>query len=459
MSTEAVRDLFAGQDALASELADKVGKAAAKLDELVREMGEAKETDTARWAELNEARKAEAETLTALKAEYDKAKREADHQAAIDETRKMLETVRTPSKANLVGFGRSTFQTGYAPGAFITAVATASNPMAMPEERQAAKALLHGLGSRYQTPEEVGSAGTLKATTGLTDATGGWILPNAVVDDLVKVGRYQSAVTRLVTRRTGLGGAVAVDIPYRTTDATRAAVIAWGSQKTNVDLTYGGYTATLYTLAKIHDVSNQFLRKSAGAAEADVLDELARAFALGEAYYILQGSGASEPYGLQTAISNAPATFTSSTVAAAATRAGAIITIIADLAGTLAGRNRTPEAALVSQSSLWTLAAQGTENAGFFLDVTSDPTNPTVRIFGIPVYGDNYVVGSDDLIVGEFSALKVYYGDGMRIDSSNVANTRWDYNLTGFRGEMEMGLDARPAVYAGAFQFQADIIP
>jgi HK97 family phage major capsid protein len=250
-----------------------------------------------------------------------------------------------------------------------------------------------------------------------------------------------------------------VDIPYRTTDAARAAVIEWGSLKTNVDLTYGGYTATLYTLAKIHDVSNQFLRKSAGAAEADVLDELARAFALGEAYYILQGSGSSEPYGLQTAITNAPATFTSSTVAAAATRAGAIITIIANLAGTLAGRNRTPEAALVSQSSLWTLAAQGTEDAGFFLDVTTDPTSPTIRVFGIPVYGDNYVAGSDDLIMGEFSALKVYYGDGMRVDSSNVANTRWDYNLTGFRGEMEMGLDARPAVYAGAFQFQSDIIP
>ncbi len=454
-----VRDLFAGNDAIVTELAEKVGKAAASLDEIVKAMDEAKDTDAARWNELNEARKAESATLTELKDAHDKAKREADHKAAMEETQRVLSEVRAPSKAKMIGFGRSVLGTSYSPGTFITAVATASNPMAMPEDRQAAKAILSGLGSHYQTPDEAGSAGVLKATTGLTDAAGGWILPNAIVDDLIKVGRYQSAVTRLVTRRTGLGGATAVDIPYRTTDAARAAVIEWGSLKTNVDLTYGGYTATLYTLAKIHDVSNQFLRKSAGAAEADVLDELARAFALGEAYYILQGSGSSEPYGLQTAITNAPATFTSSTVAAAATRAGAIITIIANLAGTLAGRNRTPEAALVSQSSLWTLAAQGTEDAGFFLDVTTDPTSPTIRVFGIPVYGDNYVAGSDDLIMGEFSALKVYYGDGMRVDSSNVANTRWDYNLTGFRGEMEMGLDARPAVYAGAFQFQSDIIP
>jgi hypothetical protein len=29
----------------------------------------------------------------------------------------------------------------------------------------------------------------------------------------------------------------------------------------------------------------------------------------------------------------------------------------------------------------------------------------------------------------------------------------------GFRGEQEMGLDARPAVFAGAFQFVADVVP
>jgi hypothetical protein len=31
--------------------------------------------------------------------------------------------------------------------------------------------------------------------------------------------------------------------------------------------------------------------------------------------------------------------------------------------------------------------------------------------------------------------------------------------LTGFRGEEEMGFDARPAVYAGYFQLSTDVIP
>ena len=65
---------------------------------------------------------------------------------------------------------------------------------------------------------------------------------------------------------------------------------------------------------------------------------------------------------------------------------------------------------------------------------------------------------SDDLIVGEWSALAMYLGQERRIDSSDQAGTRGDYNLTGFRGEEEMGLDARPAAYAGAFQYVADVL-
>lgn len=457
MSQELVRDLFAGNDTLVTELAEKVGKAAASLDEIVKAMDEAKDTDAARWSELNEARKAEAATLAELKDAHDKAKREAEHKAAMEETQRVLSEVRAPSKAKMIGFGRSVLGTSYSPGTFLKAVYAVRSADSMPEERQAAKAILDGLGSRYLTPDEAGSSGTLKATTGLTDATGGWILPNAIVDDLIKVGRYESAVTKLVTKRTGLGGATSVDIPFRQAATTRAAVVAWGSLKTNTDLTYLGYSATLYTMAVIHDVSKQMVRKSAGAAEADVLDQLARAFAEGEAYYIMQGSGSSEPYGLQTALAGIPA-YTSA-FTAGATQAGSIISAIATAATALGNRNRKPEAAIVDGGTLWTLAAQGTDNAGFFLDVTTDPTSPTLRVFGIPVYGDNYILGSDDLIVGEFSGLKVYYGDGFRVDSSDVAGTRWDYNLVGFRGELEMGLDARPAVYTGHFEFVADILP
>ena len=112
------------------------------------------------------------------------------------------------------------------------------------------------------------------------------------------------------------------------------------------------------------------------------------------------------------------------------------------------------------------MLAQGTDTAGFWFagsrGGSPEGINPNTLIspFGVPVYPDaSSLAGSDDLIVGEFSALKVYYGQSYRVDSSDVAGERWDRNLIGFRGEMELGLDARPAVYAGAFQFIADIVP
>ena len=226
---------------------------------------------------------------------------------------------------------------------------------------------------------------------------------------------------------------------------------------------YNGYTATLYTLARIYDISKQFLRKSAGAAEDDVMTELAHAFALGEAYYILNGSGTAEPYGLLTAFTGAPAAFTTAHTAATTTVVGSVIRAIGVAAAALIGRNRRPEAALLGSEAYGQLVTSGTDTAGFWISGFDGsgtfPSFPpgTPIIHGIPVVVDNSMTGVD-LIVGEWSALKVYYGEGYRVDTTDVANTRWDYNLSGFRGELEMGLDARPAVYAGAFQRVADVV-
>ena len=456
MSVDRITDMFPGTQP--GDTAAQIGTFAQRLGDIADEMGKAKDEDTARWTALNEERKAVAQSLADLKASHEKAVIDAETKAAMEEAvaaKASLATLRTLSKAGIIGSNVNPFAaglSGYQKGAFIKAVMDANGRDY--EAQAAGKAALASIGSSFQTPEEAGS----KATLGTTDATGGWVIPNAIVDSLAKPARYSGAVRNLVSARRGLSGVYQVDIPFRAAAPNRAVVAPWGDTKENVNLTYNGYTATLYTLARVHDISKQFARKSAGAAEQDVMEELGHAFALGEAYYILQGSGSSEPYGLQTAITNAPATYTSSFTASTTTQAGSIIFAITTAAGVLAGRNRTPEAAVVNPAQLWTLASQGTDNAGFFLDVTTDPQNPTLRVFGVPVYGDSQIAGADDLIVGEWSALKVYYGDSYRVDSSDVAGTRWDANLIGFRGEMEMGLDARPAVYTGAFQFIADIL-
>lgn len=62
-------------------------------------------------------------------------------------------------------------------------------------------------------------------------------------------------------------------------------------------------------------------------------------------------------------------------------------------------------------------------------------------------------------IVGEWSSPQLYVGDDFRVDVSSEANDRWDKNLTGFRGEEEIGFNADPFVASGIFQRITGLIP
>ena len=178
-----------------------------------------------------------------------------------------------------------------------------------------------------------------KATIGNSDAAGGWIIPNAIVAEFIKPARVKNPYRELMTVIDGVT-AFAIDIPFRAALPSGAVIAAFGATKANSDLTYNGYTATMYTLAQIYDISNQFLRQSSGAAEQDVMGELATGFALGEANYIREGTGSSQPYGFTPALTNGPAAFRSTFTPSASTLAGSILTSIATAAG-CSGRTRT----------------------------------------------------------------------------------------------------------------------
>ncbi len=113
------------------------------------------------------------------------------------------------------------------------------------------------------------------------------------------------------------------------------------------------------------------------------------------------------------------------------------------------------------------MLSQGLDGSGFFFAPAGGPTQivpgTLISPFGIPVYPDaaadlqGTAAVQDNLVVGDWKKLKIYFGESYRVDSSDQAGTRWDTNLTGFRGEEEMGFDARPAVYAGYFQMITDV--
>ncbi len=449
-----------------TELDDKLDKHASRVKEIGDEVRTLVESESAESkARLDEV-KTEQKRITDEVGPLLVAKEQAELKANVADNQRKLEAIMasTRTAAKAVGAGRSPDRDPeYKAGSFLNAVASL-NPARegwSPESHAAAKAVLDGLSQR----EDAWG----KATLGTSDAAGGWIIPNAIVDTLIKPATAKNIYRQICTVREGVT-AFAVDIPFRSSQPARAVIAPFGSTKENVDVAYNGYTATMYTLARIHDLSNQFLRQSQGAAEADVLEELANAFALGEAYYIRQGTGTAMPYGLFTALTNAPAAFTSAFTASATTLAGSIASSIAVAAGALAGRSVTPTAAVLAGSQYWTMISQGTDTAGFFFAPAGGPNaingvapGTVMSPFGIPVYADNSIdqfaveADIDALVVGDFKNLKLYFGENYRVDSSSVAGTRWDANVTGFRGEEEMGLDARPSVFSGHFQMVADV--
>jgi len=492
--TEAIREAF-GSEPLQTATVEQIGKAAKKLDEIADELKQARESGVAdRVEQLAKAQTEQAATLTTLKAKHDDEVATSEAKAKADEVEALLkwsQTVREPSKAREIGsYGPPPKPPTDTKGAFLFGVFQANARDAeMQAEGKAILAALRGETARREVVQTAEGKAVLddilgaprpdakayafekawgKSTLGTSDATGGWIIPNAVVDTFIVPAQVRNIYRELMTSVPGVT-AFAVDIPFRSGVRTPAAVVAFGQTKENVDLAYNGYTATMYTLARIYDIGNQFLRQSRGAAEQDVLSELAAAFAAGEANYIREGSGSSQPFGYTSALTNGPSTFRSSFSPSASTLAGSILTSVATAAGALAGRGVSPTAAVLAATSYWTMASQGLDGTGFFYAPAGGPSqirpNTLLTPWGLPVLpdaaADNQGTAAviDNLTVADWKAFKVYFGESYRVDSSDQAGTRWDTNLTGFRGEEEMGFDARPAVYAGYAQMITDVLP
>jgi HK97 family phage major capsid protein len=426
--------------------------------------------------------------------------REAFDAAVGEAVKAQLRNIKAPSLAQAVGGApsrdlnrefqlRSTvhpalkalFGSEYDGGTFLNAVAASSSiNFAGIEQTQAAKATLDGLGAVWMgVPEQS------KATLGTTGATGGYVLPNNLVDSVIKPSTQSAIYQELCNVRTGVN-VRGVDQPYRLGAPARAQFQDWGTTKENLSETYGSYTATLGTMARIYDVGKQYLRFSAGSAEADVLDELAKAFALGENYYVIAGSGAGaatpgsgDPtYGVYTALAASASyagtggngyksTFTGT--ASNSTIIGSAGRNFATMLSQLAARSRQigDLTLVVDATTYWQIASQGTDTAGFWLTPSGGPSGFSMSggklsFWNVPILYDANLDANTTArtaIAGDWKALKIYRGLEFRVDSSDVAGTRWDQNLVGFRGEEEFAVHAGTAVNTGAFQLGVSFSP
>ena len=498
---------------------DGTGDLNARLDSLIgelRKLGDtrsdanpaAKAADGGRYAAALDgsadlaAKLTAAETeLAAIKARDEKAARKAELTEIV---REVMHTSRTPSIAAQVagaamgvahgdsGAG-SRFKPGagfagkaspvldaafrdYQPGEVLHAIMGYKGQLTDGgidiERLNASKAKLEELGMIW-----MGVPDMSKATLGTTGATGGYVLPNNLVDTVVKPATQRAVLQGLVTVINGVA-VRGVDQPYRMGAPSRMTFQDWGATKENVDETYGSYTANLGTIARVYDIAKQYARFSAGAAEADVMDELTKAAILAENYYMVAGAGTGgtgtgDPtVGVYTSLDATPAFlgYKSAKTGAASnsTVAGSAASAFAELFSLLAARNREPSAVLVDSTTYWTMIAQGSDAAGFWVSPTGGPTGFTrtesggLAFWGVPIFYDTNL-GSNATtkiaIAAEWGAFKLYRGMEFRIDSSDVAGDRWDKNLIGFRGEEEIGFNAETPVHVGAAQLMTDVIP
>lgn len=455
----------------------------------------AKAADGGRYAAAEEGSKEIAAQLVELTREITASReRDADaRKAEIAEAVKAeLLKIRTPGKTEQIGQGSGTPGEGrripqagqpphdalkaifrdYQAGEFLTGLVDVTWGMHNADFAMVnrGKATLSEFAEFGDVPE------ASKATLGATGATGGYVLPNNLVDTLLKPNVQEAIYQQLVTVRTGVN-VRGVDMPYRTGSPTRMAFQDWGTTKENVDEAYGSYTATLGTMARIYDIGKQYARFSAGSAEQDVMDELGKAAILGENFYILAGVGtgsvgSGDPtVGVYTALTAAGigAAYTTTGAPVAGTVAGSAAAQFASAFSALASRSQRATAVVTDAVTYWSIFSQGSDNAGFWMSellgagFTTGTNGDDLRWRGVPIrYDSNFNTNTSTTkraIAGDWPAAKLFRGMEFRIDTSDVAGTRWDQNLIGFRGEQEIGFNARPAVFTGHFQLITGVIP
>ncbi|HUQ63802.1 MAG TPA: phage major capsid protein [Acidimicrobiales bacterium] len=309
-----------------------------------------------------------------------------------------------------------------------------------------------------QRKGDVDAQAFVKSVLGTSDATGQSIVPNNFVAALVTQIAAQNPYRDLFNV-VQVGNGAAIDIPYETTAITAALLQgAYGSNKDVRDFAFGQATATLYQIAQIADIGNQLLRQSNGAAEAAARRRLAKSIGATEAQYINNGSGSSQPLGFFAAIGayGDPAAFR--TALSSEPRAAAIGRGISAMEARGIVADQANLCVVMHPTDFWELATEGLGTSyagGWAIDPADGAAGspPITSVWGVPIRRDPYWPAAKigTALIIERSEVEIYVSDEFRIDVSD-GGTRFDQNVTGFRGEEMFGFNAEPYVRTGRVQ-------
>jgi HK97 family phage major capsid protein len=285
-------------------------------------------------------------------------------------------------------------------------------------------------------------------------SAGGFALPVQYLEEIVPLLIDQFSIRSLIS--TYPANAILLEVPRMASQAVRAVVTAEGDTKPKRQFGTDMLSIRLYTIPQIVDVTNQLLNFSRETAEQIVREQMADAIRLAEFYYALQGSGTNEPFGLLPALTAAqaatPGAFYLISQAAGNQPTGAAVPntetipdVIARAINVTQLRYYEPDALLVHPNIWWKLITTK-DNYGRYL-VDANMTGQVNSVWGIRVVHTTQLP-MGKAVVGSWKKLRMYIAQDVTVDVTQEAGDRWDKNLTGFRIEEMIGLDARQELNA-----------
>lgn len=155
-------------------------------------------------------------------------------------------------------------------------------------ERKAFDVMLRR-GEQRMTADEV------KALTVSSDAAGGYLSPDGVGDELIKLLRQFSPI-RQYARVVSIG-AESITYPRRLS-STSASWVAEIADRTTSEMTFEQVKLTPFELATFTDVSNQLLEDNTYNLEGELLSDFAESFGKAEGAAFVTGTGTGQPKGL-----------------------------------------------------------------------------------------------------------------------------------------------------------------
>lgn len=286
-------------------------------------------------------------------------------------------------------------------------------------------------------------------TTTPAGSAGGFVLPTAYLMDIVP---YLVDVASIRNYATVLPAeALVLEVPRDTSPAVRAAIVAPGTTKPKVDYGTDLVEIRQYTIPLIVDITNQLLRHSRGTAEQFLLRKLRDAIRLAEYYYALQGTGTGMPLGVIPAMVAANTAFPTEgfviTRGTGPAPSGLAVSALENIPDAIAralnvqdNRHYVPTAVMCNNNNFWDLQ-QIKDTQGRYI-LNPNIVGPVAHsVWGIP-FIKNTLVPNNQMVIGKWDELYIYLGHDLLMDSSSEAGDRWDRNLTGFRVEEEMGMNA-----------------